>query len=81
MFDQAEGAGRESDVNSGRTRGGGHDFEEIRTEDERRGGAGDRAADPAARPRRDLVVDFIDMMKAANIRKVEKDSSRDAARR
>jgi ribonuclease E len=71
VFDQAE-ALVAIDVNSGRTRGGGHDFEEIALKTNL------EAAPEIARQIRlrdlggILVVDFIDMMKAANIRKVEK---------
>jgi ribonuclease E len=71
VFDQAE-ALVAIDVNSGRTRGGGHDFEEIALK------TNVEAAPEIARQIRlrdlggILVVDFIDMMKAANIRKVEK---------
>jgi len=71
VFDQAE-ALVAIDVNSGRTRGGGHDFEEIALKTNL------EAAPEIARQIRlrdlggILVVDFIDMMKQANIRKVEK---------
>jgi ribonuclease E len=71
VFDQAE-ALVAIDVNSGRTRGGGHDFEEIALKTNL------EAAPEIARQIRlrdlggILVIDFIDMMKAANIRKVEK---------
>jgi ribonuclease E len=52
VFDQAE-ALVAIDVNSGRTRGGGHDFEDVALKTKHRGGARDRASDPVARPRRD----------------------------
>ncbi len=72
VFDQAE-ALVAIDVNSGRTRGGGgHDFEEIALKTNL------EAAPEIARQIRlrdlggILVIDFIDMMKQANIRKVEK---------
>ena len=71
VFDQAE-ALVAIDVNSGRTRGGGHDFEDVALKTNL------EAAPEIARQIRlrdlggILVVDFIDMMKQANIRKVEK---------
>jgi ribonuclease E len=71
VFDQAE-ALVAIDVNSGRTRGGGHDFEDVALKTNL------EAAPEIARQIRlrdlggILVVDFIDMMKQANIRRVEK---------
>lgn len=71
VFDQAE-ALVAIDVNSGRTRGKTHDFEDVALKTNL------EAAPEIARQIRlrdlggILVVDFIDMMKAANIRKVEK---------
>jgi ribonuclease E len=72
VFDQAE-ALVAIDVNSGRTRGGGgHDFEDVALKTNL------EAAPEIARQIRlrdlggILVVDFIDMMKQTNIRKVEK---------
>jgi ribonuclease E len=71
VFDQAE-ALVAIDVNSGRTRGKTHDFEDVALKTNL------EAAPEIARQIRlrdlggILVVDFIDMMKQANIRKVEK---------
>jgi ribonuclease E len=71
VFDQAE-ALVAIDVNSGRTRGKTHDFEDVALKTNL------EAAPEIARQIRlrdlggILVVDFIDMMKSANIRKVEK---------